>query len=104
MTISWNMFVTLLCHPMAMMLLTCADACRHMLTRRCRSTGMHKRNARSSLMMGCEQISENMPPVERLVQQLKGVKSTLSILEDSVNTPPPGTHVGTPQQYMPGSV
>jgi hypothetical protein len=39
----------------------------------------------SSLMVGCEQISENMPPVEKLIEQLKMVKDTLSILEEAVD-------------------
>eukprot|EP00039_Didymoeca_costata_P005008 m.77680 g.77680 ORF g.77680 m.77680 type:complete len:152 (+) comp12636_c0_seq1:169-624(+) len=43
--------------------------------------------AMSSLMVGCEQISENMPPVEKLIEQLKSVKKTLDILEDAVLPP-----------------
>lgn len=42
-------------------------------------------SAMSSLMVGCEQISENMPPVDQLVEQLQNVKTTLDILESSVN-------------------
>eukprot|EP00040_Diaphanoeca_grandis_P002142 m.20651 g.20651 ORF g.20651 m.20651 type:complete len:223 (-) comp13035_c1_seq1:77-745(-) len=40
--------------------------------------------AMSSLMIGCEQISENMPPVEQLMEQLTKVKETLDILEATV--------------------
>ena len=60
--------------------------------------------AMSSLMMGCEQVSENMPPVDRLVEQLRGVKKTLSILEDAVNAPPMDAVVMSPEKYYPGSV
>jgi len=41
-------------------------------------------SAMSSLMIGCEQISENMPPVEQLMEQLTKVKETLDILESTV--------------------
>lgn len=42
-------------------------------------------DAMSSLMVGCEQISENMAPVEKLMEQLKAVKDTLTILEEAVD-------------------
>mmetsp|Transcript_16748 Transcript_16748/g.43468 ORF Transcript_16748/g.43468 Transcript_16748/m.43468 type:complete len:145 (+) Transcript_16748:46-480(+) len=45
----------------------------------------HSIDAMSSLMIGCEQISENMPPIEKLIEQLKTVKDTLTILEDAVD-------------------
>lgn len=42
-------------------------------------------SAMASLMVGCEQVSDNMPPVEQLMGQLKTVKRTLDLLESSVN-------------------
>ena len=42
-------------------------------------------DAMSSLMIGCEQISKNMPPVEALIEQLRAVKETLTVLEEAVD-------------------
>jgi hypothetical protein len=42
-------------------------------------------DAMSSLMIGCEQISKNMPPVEALIEQLRLVKETLTVLEEAVD-------------------